>query len=82
MQGPEGLQIQAARRRAERQTSSCTECRRRKQKVSFPPVFTTSYITFHISLLSGSCHIVAVLAIRGIFDDLHSLRVPLGHDEA
>lgn len=34
MPGSEALQTQAARRRAERQTSSCTECRRRKQKVS------------------------------------------------
>ncbi|KPM36002.1 hypothetical protein AK830_g10582 [Neonectria ditissima] len=34
MSGPEVLQIQAPRRRAERQTSSCTECRRRKQKCS------------------------------------------------
>lgn len=34
MPGSEALQTQAARRRAERQTSSCTECRRRKQKCS------------------------------------------------
>ncbi|KAF4984960.1 hypothetical protein FDECE_16944 [Fusarium decemcellulare] len=34
MPGPEVVQKQAARRRAERQTSSCTECRRRKQKCS------------------------------------------------
>lgn len=32
-QMPVGLQLNGSRRRAERQTSSCTECRRRKQKV-------------------------------------------------
>ncbi|KAF7563212.1 hypothetical protein G7046_g928 [Stylonectria norvegica] len=31
---PDGLQMHGSRRRAERQTSSCTECRRRKQKCS------------------------------------------------
>ena len=30
---PEGVQLHGSRKRAERQTSSCTECRRRKQKV-------------------------------------------------
>lgn len=34
MPGVEAMQGQAGRRRAERQTSSCTECRRRKQKVT------------------------------------------------
>ncbi|RSL89902.1 hypothetical protein CEP51_001021 [Fusarium floridanum] len=34
MPGVEAMQGQAGRRRAERQTSSCTECRRRKQKCS------------------------------------------------
>lgn len=45
---PVGVQLHGPRKRAERQTSSCTECRRRKQKVCIYPVFIFSLSFYYI----------------------------------
>jgi hypothetical protein len=79
--GVEAMQMQAAppRQRAQRQTSSCSECRRRKQKVSpifisychFSPLFAPIVRRFFCSRTHRACLFDSFACHYPIADHLH-----------
>lgn len=54
---PVGVQLHGPRKRAERQTSSCTECRRRKQKVC---IYSVSIFLSHFTVYFPLCFDICI----------------------